>query len=213
MYEKYIKRLIDILLSLLALPFVGLVILIMAPIIYLDAPGPVFYNALRRGKNGKLFKMFKLRSMYVNAPDLRNSDGSTFNGDNDPRVTRVGKFMRKMSIDEIPQILNVLIGNMSFIGPRPVLATTPYEELSDIAKARLAIRPGITGYAQAYYRNSIIQEEKLMYDCYYIEHISIVMDIKILFKTAISVLCRRNIYVGAEKTPYNIAEDKGVARQ
>ena len=126
MYKMFFKRAIDILLSLIALPFVLLVVAIMAVFIYLEDRGPVFYNATRRGRNGKNFKMFKLRSMYVNSPDLKNADGSTFNSDKDPRVTKVGRFMRKTSVDELPQILNVLIGDMSFVGPRPTLAVTPY---------------------------------------------------------------------------------------
>lgn len=93
----------------------------MVPLIWLTDRGPTFYNAQRVGLNGKIFKMFKFRSMKVNAPDIRNTDGSTFNSSDDPRVTRIGRFIRKTSIDEIPQILNVLIGDMSFVGPRPVL--------------------------------------------------------------------------------------------
>lgn len=129
MYKQYIKRGIDIVLSLIALPFVLIVIIIMAPIIFINDPGPIFYNGLRRGKNGKTFKMFKFRSMYVNSPDIRNVDGSTFNSDDDPRVTKIGKIMRKLSIDEIPQLLNVLIGDMSFVGPRPTLATKSFEDI------------------------------------------------------------------------------------
>lgn len=198
MYKRFFKRAIDIVLSLLATPFVLLAIAIMAPFIYLEDKGPVFYNATRRGKDGKNFKMFKLRSMYVNSPDIKNADGSTFNGDNDPRVTKVGRFMRKTSVDEVPQILNVLKGDMSFIGPRPALATKPYEELPEISKKRLGVRPGITGYAQAYYRNSITQQEKFQYDCYYVDNVSFLMDVKIIFKTVISVLKRENIYVTEE---------------
>ena len=208
MYAKYIKRSIDIVLSVIVLPLVLLIILVIAPIIYIDNPGPIFYNASRRGKDGQSFKMFKLRSMYVNAPDLRNLDGSTFNSDNDPRVTKVGKFIRKTSLDEIPQLLNVLIGDMSFIGPRPALSTKPYEELSDLSKARLAVRPGITGYAQAYYRNSITQEQKFKYDCYYIEHISFVLDVKILIYTVLVVLSSKNIYRSAEKTPNSMISEE-----
>lgn len=201
MYQKFVKRALDILLSLIALPFVLLAIAIMAPFIYLEDKGPVFYNAPRRGKDGKTFKMFKLRSMYVNAPDIKNADGSTFNSANDPRVTKVGRFMRKTSVDELPQILNVFLGHMSFIGPRPTLPTTPYEQLPEISKRRLGARPGITGYAQAYYRNSITQQEKFECDCYYIEHLSFWLDIKILFKTAFSVLKRENIYISTQKAP------------
>ena len=201
MYKKFGKRALDILLSLIALPFVLLVIVIMAPFIYLEDRGPVFYNATRRGMDGKNFKMFKLRSMYVNSPNLRNADGSTFNSDKDPRVTKIGRFMRKTSVDELPQILNMLIGDMSFIGPRPTLATTPYEQLPEINKRRLAVRPGITGYAQAYYRNSITQQEKFQHDCYYAENISFAMDVKVLLQTVKSVLKRENIYVSTEAKP------------
>lgn len=200
MYKCFFKRAIDIILSLIATPFVLLAIAIMAPFIYLEDRGPVFYNATRRGKNGKKFKMFKLRSMYVNSPDLKNADGSTFNSDNDPRVTKIGKFMRKTSVDELPQILNVLIGDMSFIGPRPTLANKPYEELSEDRKKRLTVRPGITGYAQAYYRNSITQDEKFKHDCFYVDNVSFLMDVKIIFKTVISVLKRENINTVTEET-------------
>lgn len=198
MYKNFFKRLIDILLSLVATPFVLLVIIIMAPFIYFEDKGPVFYNATRRGKNGKNFKMFKLRSMYVNSPDLKNPDGSTFNSDKDPRVTKIGRIMRKTSIDELPQILNVLIGDMSFIGPRPTLAITPYDQLPEHRKKRLQVRPGITGYAQAYYRNSITQEEKFKHDCYYVDNVSFLLDVKILFKTVLSVLKRENINTTTE---------------
>lgn len=195
MYERFFKRMIDLIISLIALPFVLITIVIMAPIIYINDPGPIFYNALRRGRKGKNFKMMKFRSMYVNSPDLRNSDGSTFNSDYDPRVTKVGRFMRKTSIDEIPQLLNMLKGDMSLIGPRPVLVSIPYDELQGDAKERLDVRPGITGYSQAYYRNSIGLEDKFKYDCYYVDHISFLMDIKIIIKTIQSVLKRENIFV------------------
>lgn len=190
---------LDISISLIAFPFVIFIIAVMAPIIFFCDRGPVFYNALRRGKNGKKFKMYKLRSMYVNSPDLKNTDGSTFNSEEDPRVTKVGRFMRKTSIDEVPQILNVLIGDMSFIGPRPTLATVSYEQLDNMKKKRLEVRPGITGYAQAYYRNSISQDKKFEYDCYYIDHISFLMDSKILVKTIYSVLKKENIYISKDK--------------
>ena len=206
MYKNFVKRLLDFLIALIALPFVLLVIMIMAPFIYFEDRGPIFYNATRRGKDGKNFKMFKLRSMYVNAPDLKNADGSTFNSANDPRVTKIGKFMRKTSVDELPQLLNVLIGDMSIIGPRPTLAKTPYEELPEISKKRLVARPGITGYAQAYFRNSITQDEKFQHDCYYVENISFLLDVKILIQTVASVLKRDNIYVSTEETPAEAKE-------
>lgn len=195
MYVHFVKRLIDILIGLCALPFVVLVVTIFAPIIFLTDKGPVFYNATRAGKDYKPFKMFKLRSMYVNSPDLKNPDGSTFNSDNDPRVTPVGKFMRKTSLDEIPQFLNVLIGDMSFMGPRPKLYTLAksLETMNQDHRDSYKIKPGITGYAQAYFRNSITNEEKFHWDAYYANNISFIMDLKIVFKTIKSVLFRENI--------------------
>lgn len=193
MYKKYVKRLLDIFISLIALPFVCLVILIFAPIIYLTDKGSIFYNATRRGMNGKVFKMFKLRSMQVNAPVLKNADGSTYSGDDDPRVTKIGRIMRKLSIDELPQILNVLIGDMSFVGPRPNLATIAYEDMDEMRKKRLTVRPGITGYSQAYFRNSIPQEQKLINDCIYVDRISFLFDVKIIIQTVMSVLGSKNI--------------------
>lgn len=195
MYVHFFKRLIDIVIGLCALPFVVLVMIVFAPIIYLTDMGPVFYNATRAGKDYKPFKMFKLRSMYVNSPDLKNPDGSTFNSDNDPRVTPVGKFMRKTSLDEFPQFLNVLIGDMSFMGPRPKLynPTKSLETMNQDHRDSYKIKPGITGYAQAYFRNSITNEEKFHLDAYYANNISFMMDLKIVFKTIKSVLFRENI--------------------
>lgn len=198
-YKKYIKRCLDFILALIILPFVLLLIIIIAPIIYISDPGPIFYRGLRRGIGGKSFKMFKFRSMYVNSPDIRNQDGSTFNGDNDPRVTKVGKFMRKASIDEIPQLLNVLIGDMSFVGPRPTLASKSFDEVEMERRKRYDVRPGITGYAQAYYRNSISQKDKFIYDLYYVDHVSFLLDFRIILKTALSVLKHENIYISKEK--------------
>ena len=193
MYKHFFKRLFDFLIALLFLPFILLVILLVGPIIYFTDRGPIFYNANRAGKNGKTFKMYKLRSMYVNAPDLRNADGSTFNSDNDPRVPPIVRIIRKTSLDELPQLLNVLFGDMSFVGPRPTLPIKDWDALTENGKNRFAIRPGITGYAQAYFRNSIMQEEKFKYDCYYIEHVSLWMDIKVLYETFVSVIRHKNI--------------------
>lgn len=196
MYRHFVKRLFDVIGALILLPFVLLEIIILAPIIWLTDKGPVFYNANRAGKGYKPFKMFKLRSMYVNSPDLKNADGSTFNSDNDPRVTPIGRIMRKTSIDEFPQFLNILIGDMSFVGPRPKLYREGRLEEDDVTedmKKSFEVKPGVTGYAQAYYRNSITQEEKFHWDAYYADHISFWMDVKILWQTVVSVLGRMNI--------------------
>lgn len=195
MYRKYFKRIFDLIFSLLAFPLLVIVIIVFAPLIYLSDKGPIFYNANRLGKNGKTYKMYKFRSMYMNAPDIRNSDGSTFNGDKDPRVTKIGHILRRTSIDELPQLINVLKGDMSFIGPRPNLANKSFDTFDDIRKKRVTVRPGITGYSQAYFRNSISQEQKFINDCYYVDHISLLFDIMILIKTLASVILRKNIYV------------------
>ena len=181
--------------AIVLLPFVILVILIFAPIIWLTDKGPVFYNGKRAGKDYKPFKMFKLRSMYVNSPDIKNPDGSTFNSDKDPRVTPIGRLLRKTSLDEFPQFLNVLIGDMSFIGPRPKL-WFDYKHLKDMDSTRqlsYSVKPGVTGYAQAYYRNSISQDEKFKLDAYYAQNISFALDMRIIWQTILSVLGRKNI--------------------
>lgn len=192
MYIHFFKRVFDLIIALLALPFVLLIIVIIAPFIYFDDKGPIFYAGKRIGRDGSLFGMLKFRSMKVNAPDIRMENGDTYNGDDDPRVTKIGRFMRKTSIDEIPQFINVLLGDMSFIGPRP---DTP--DFLDVYKnefpAILTIKPGITGYNQAYFRNSIDGKEKMKNDDYYAKHLTFVIDLKIVFKTIKTVLFRENI--------------------
>ncbi len=172
-----------------------LIVFCFAPIIYFTDKGPVFYNALRAGKNYQPFRMYKLRSMYVNSPDLKNPDGSTFNSDNDPRVTRIGRFLRKTSLDEFPQFLNILTGDMSLIGPRPKLynASKSLETMNSDHRDSYKVKPGITGYAQAYFRNSITNEEKFHWDAFYANNISLMMDVKIVFRTIRTVLFRENI--------------------
>lgn len=207
MYKHGIKRFFDILLSIIGLPLFFLVFVIVAPIIFLTDKGPVFYNADRLGYKGKIYKMYKFRSMRVNAPDLRNKDGSTYNGDDDPRVTKIGRVLRKTSLDEAPQLLNVLKGDMSVVGPRPYVTTNykGYESLTPLKKKRLDVRPGITGYSQAYFRNSITTEEKDKNDCYYVDNVSFLFDLKIFWQTAKSVLLRKNIYV-SEANPTSVQE-------
>ena len=197
MYKHFFKRVIDLLISLIALPFLLIAFIVFAPIIYFTDRGPVFYNAERIGKDGKLFKMYKFRSMYVNAPDIRLADGSTYNGEDDPRVTPIGRFIRKTSIDELPQILNIFLGHMSLIGPRPDPPDWLERYPEDI-KVFLTVRPGITGYSQAYYRNSADGEAKMQHDAYYATHCTFWMDVKIFFKTIATVLMAENTYKDTE---------------
>ena len=193
MYKYFIKRLLDVFLAIILLPVLLIITFMVAPFIYLEDKGSVFYNANRLGKKGKIFKMYKFRTMKENSCDIRNADGSTYNSEYDPRVTKVGKVLRRTSIDELPQILNVLKGEMSFIGPRPdlpehIMLYTKEE------KRKLKVRPGITGYNQAYFRNSIRWKDKIRNDLYYIDNISLKMDLRIFFRTFISIFRKDLIY-------------------
>lgn len=193
MYERFFKRLIDIMIAIVALPFFIIAFIIVTPFILLGDGAPIFYNADRIGKDGKIFKMYKFRSMKKNAPDIRLADGSTYNGEDDPRVTKIGKILRKTSVDELPQILNILKGDMSLIGPRPD-PTDWLEKYPPEVKVFLKVRPGITGYSQAYYRNSADGETKMKNDVYYAQNCSFLLDIKIFFKTIAVVLGHENTY-------------------
>lgn len=193
MYKRGIKRVLDFLIGLCGFPFFLIALIVFGPIIYFTDKGSIFYNANRIGKDGKLFKMYKFRSMYMNAPDIRLADGSTYNGEDDPRVTKIGKFMRDTSIDELPQILNLLNGTMSLIGPRPDPPDW-LDKYPEDTKVFLTVKPGLTGYSQAYFRNSVDGEEKMKNDAYYARHISFIMDVKIFFKTIAVVLSHNNTY-------------------
>ena len=197
MYKQFGKRFFDIIGSLVLLPIIMIIFIPVSICIVLSDKGNVFYNAKRLGKNGKVFKMYKFRSMKMNAPDLRNEDGSTFNGEDDPRLTKIGKFIRKTSIDELPQIFNIIKGDMSFIGPRPDLPEQINKYTSE-DKRKLEILPGLTGYSQAYYRNSILMGNKFKNDVYYVDNISCVLDIRILLVTCKQILGQKNIFTGIE---------------
>lgn len=191
--------------SLIALPFWLIILIIIGPMIYFQDKSSIFYNALRLGKEGKIFKMYKFRSMKMNAPDLRNEDGSTFNAEDDPRLTKIGKFIRKTSLDETPQLINIIKGDMSIIGPRPDLPE--HMVLYEGNEARkLEIRPGVTGYSQAYFRNTIPWKEKIKKDIYYIDNLTFWLDIKVFFKTIVSVLKRKDVF--SEQKTENINSEK-----
>lgn len=196
-YQLVIKRMIDIFACVILLPFVLIMTFVIAAAIKIDDGGPVFYHSKRIGKGFREFHMLKFRSMRVNAPDLRNEDGSTYNSSNDPRVTRLGRFLRESSLDEVAQIYNVLCGDMSLVGPRAgdVESKDTYEEDE---KGKLLVRPGITGYTQAYYRNNLGVREKRLYDAWYAHNVTIWLDIKIMFKTVSTVLKRENVYTNME---------------
>ena len=195
MYPRFVKRILDILLALTVLPFVAVVIMVSGILIYAEDKGPVFYLAARMGKDKKPFMMYKLRTMYVNAPDLRFADGSTYNAVDDPRMTRVGRFLRKSSIDELPQVINVLKGDMSFIGPRPD-DLKEAELYQGDESLKLDVLPGISGYAQVYGRNAISWRERLVLDVEYVQRIGFLLDMRIFFRTFLTVFSQSDVYAG-----------------
>lgn len=192
-YQLKTKRVMDIAVCCAALPLVTIITVPVSIAIKLEDHGPVFYHSMRIGKDFKEFGMLKFRSMKVNAKDIRNADGSTFNSRNDSRVTKTGHFLRETSLDEIPQIFNVLAGQMSIIGPRAgdVESRDTYEEDE---KDKLLVRPGITGFTQAYYRNGLGVREKRLYDAWYAHTVSFPLDVKIFLRTIKTVLMHENIY-------------------
>lgn len=184
-----LKRASDLVLSIVGLILISPLLLIVAVSIKLDSKGPVMIKQRRIGKNGAPFNMYKFRSMVENAEQLQvelttqnEADGPVFKIKNDPRVTRVGRFIRKYSIDELPQLLNVVLGHMSLVGPRPPLPKE-VEQYTDYEWRRLDIRPGITGLWQINGRSDLPFEEWVKLDLYYIEHWSFGLEMKILFKT------------------------------
>lgn len=184
----------DIIFCICALPFSCFICIPITLCILVFDGKPIFYLSDRIGKKGEIFKMYKFRSMFNNAPDIRQEDGSTYNAKDDPRVTKIGKILRKTSLDEVPQLLNVLLGDMSIIGPRPFVPLNGKNNTSKDFEDRLKVKPGITGYTQAYFRNSISQDEKIRMDAEYARNVTFLGDIKILLKTIETVLQRKNIY-------------------
>lgn len=192
MYSSVIKRLLDFLISLIIIPLLLFIIIPVAIAIKIEDKGSVFYLSTRLGKDMKPFTMYKFRSMKENAPDIRNEDGTTYNSDDDIRITKVGSYIRKTSIDELPQFFNVLKGDMSLIGPRP----SPLGDKSiypDDFFEKFKVKPGITGYSQAMVRNNATMPERIKLDKYYVENISFRLDIQILFLTIKTVVTRDNL--------------------
>lgn len=197
----FLKRVLDILFSLFSLIILSPLFLLVGFVIKYDgSKGVVFFQQERVGINGKTFRMYKFRSMYPESEKrlkkikhLNEIEGHMFKMKEDPRVTPIGKFIRAYSIDELPQLLNVLKGDMSLIGPRPPLIRE-FEKYSEYDKKRLAIRPGITGLWQVSGRNSLSFDEMVALDLRYIREISFMYDVKIFFKTIVVVIKKENAY-------------------
>lgn len=190
-----IKRLLDIIISIVGLIILSPLFLVLAIVIKLDSKGSVFFKHTRYGKNGKKFKMYKFRTMYENAQDIIKEFTpeqikewkENFKLKDDPRITKVGKFLRKTSLDELPQIINIIKGDLSIIGPRPVIEEE-LEKYGDNKDKFLSVTPGLTGYWQANGRSSTTYEQRMEMELYYIDNISPKLDIKIFFKTIESVI-------------------------
>ena len=187
-----IRRAIDIAVSALAL-LLGVPVLALAMLaVRLESPGPVIYRQRRAGRDGRAFDVFKLRTMVAGAEHI--GAGLAVNA-NDSRITRVGAFLRRTSLDELPNLLNVLRGEMSLIGPRPTLPAQ-VDQYTERQRGRLAVKPGITGWAQVNGRTSLPWAERIELDLYYVEHRSLALDLKILLRTPAMVLGGSGLYKG-----------------
>ena len=187
MYKKYIKRTIDIALSVLTIIILSWLYLIVALLIKVTSKGPVLFKQDRIGKNGKVFQILKFRSMKVGA---EKTGSGVYSSKDDPRVTRIGKFIRSTSIDELPQLFNVIKGDMAFIGPRPPLTYHPWkwESYTVDQKRMFEVRPGITGWAQIHGRKDVEWNKRIVLNVWYVDHISFGLDFKIFWLTVLKVL-------------------------
>ena len=194
--NNIIKRFLDIVISGSALIILLPIMLVISFLIKFDSKGPVFFLQERRTKNGKVFRMLKFRSMVVNA---EHTGAGLFNYENDPRVTRVGRFLRDSSLDELPQLLNILLGDMAIVGPRPcvVYELGDFDTLNKRYKKRFIVKAGLTGLAQVKGRNNITWDEKVEFDNEYVDlfsRLGILIDLKLIIETVIKVFHKENIY-------------------
>lgn len=193
-WQEAAKRSIDVVGSSMALTLLSPLLALIAIAIRLDSRGPALFRQRRSGRGRSPFTLLKFRTMIVNAPDIRNHDGSTFNSAGDARVTRVGRILRRTSLDELPQLFNVLSGTMSLVGPRPDLVDQSrfygrHEWL------RLVVKPGITGLAQINGRNTLAWPARTQMDLEYVAYQSVLLDLKLLWRTIGYVLARRDVFM------------------
>lgn len=186
-FYRAVKRFLDVTASFLGLVLLSPLLLAVSILIKIDSRGPVIFRQKRIGRNGKVFEIYKFRSMCVGA---EKTGSGVYSGNGDARVTRIGKILRATSIDELPQLLNILKGEMSFVGPRPPLTYHPwkYEEYTDFQKRMFEVRPGITGWAQVNGRKDVEWHKRIELNVWYVDHMSLLLDIKIMFMTAFKVL-------------------------
>jgi len=187
-----VRRAIDLMGSLLGLVILAPVFAVCAVCVRLSSSGPVFFIQARLGHLGAPFPLLKFRTMYVGVPDLRNADGSACSCEGDLRVTPIGRFLRRSSLDELPQLINILLGEMSLVGPRPD-QVDQLSFYSEYEKRKLLVKPGLTGLAQISGRNSIPWEKRKALDVEYVERQSVGLDLLILCQTVLYVLCRKDV--------------------
>ena len=199
MYQHVIKRLFDFILALVLLILAAIPMAIVAICIKMEDGGPVIYKSKRMGKGCKVFNTYKFRSMKVNREELHS------NLTHEQMVTKVGKFIRKTSLDELPQLINILKGEMSFIGPRPWIPDY-YEWFTPEQKRRSDVLPGISGLAQVKGRNGINIFKKIEYDLYYVDHISFILDIKLVIETVVQVFKKTNAEISEQGIKEEIRE-------
>lgn len=196
----YLKRVLDIVFSLLAMVILSPLFLITAVAVRLDSRGPVIFRQKRLGLDARAFDIYKFRTMCVGAEHMGSG---VYSGADDARVTKVGRILRALSIDELPQLVNILRGEMSFIGPRPPLTYHPWP-LETYTKEQLhmfAVRPGMTGWAQVHGRKDVEWHKRIQLNCWYVDHVSFWLDIRIFFLTVFQVLKNENnVNVGATLT-------------
>lgn len=191
--QYLIKILLDKLFATILLIMLSPLLIVVSILIKIESPGPIIFKQKRLGKDGKVFTIYKFRTMCDNAV----SKGSgIFISENDERITSIGKILRKTSIDELPQLINILKSEMSFVGPRPPLENHPYyyENYPEVQKKRFNVLPGITGYAQAYGRNQLTWPERIIMDVYYYENYSLLFDLKIALATIIAITTFKGVY-------------------
>lgn len=191
LYKEYIKRIIDFILSLTGIIILSPIMLLTAIAIKLESKGPIIFKQERLGKNGKVFLIYKFRSMCIGA---ENIGSRVYSGKNDARVTKVGKFIRTTSIDELPQFINILKGDMSLIGPRPALTYHPwkYDEYTKEQKYMFNVRPGVTGWAQINGRKDVEWKKRIELNVWYVNNISFLLDLKIFIITIINVVMMKD---------------------
>lgn len=185
--QLVIKRIFDALFSGVALVILSPLLLLIAVAVRLSSQGPTIFRQERLGKDGKTFLINKFRTMYYNTPELKNADGSSFTGSGDPRVTGLGKFLRKASLDELPQLINVFVGDMSLVGPRPDLASQ-FDLYEGRDHLKLLMKPGMTGWPMVLGRNALSWKRRKELDIYYVEHFSLWFDLIILLRTIPAVV-------------------------